>query len=110
MVNNAFEEKNVELGRQCLSLIRDIADRGASSWDPEIAAYLLQELRQVLLEHLGCEDSISPPVSAGLLAELTCLYNQLCLAHYLSEDISRPQGANDRSYIIWTDGREFNEE
>jgi hypothetical protein len=91
MLNSAFKQKNIELGRRCLALIRDIADRGASSWDPEMAGYLLQELRQVLLERLGCEDAKFPPVSAGLLTELACLYEQLLWAHDLSRDMSRPQ-------------------
>ena len=30
---------NLDLARKCLSLIRDIADRGATSWDPETVGY-----------------------------------------------------------------------
>jgi hypothetical protein len=37
----AFEQKNAELARRCLALIRDIAERGASSWDPEDVGYAL---------------------------------------------------------------------
>jgi len=43
---------NVETARQCLRLIRDIADRGAdrgaSSWDPAVVGDALPELRQVM--------------------------------------------------------------
>jgi hypothetical protein len=91
MLKRIFDQKNTELGRRCLALIRDIADRGASSWDPELPGYLLQELRQALLKRLGCEDTTFPPVSAGLLTDLACLYEQLLWAHDLSRDISRPQ-------------------
>jgi hypothetical protein len=91
MVNSAFKQKNIELGWRCLALIRDIADLGASSCDPEMAGHLLQELRQVLLERLGCEDTELPPVSAGLLTELACLYEQLLWVLDLSRGISRPQ-------------------
>src|ERR1019366_1618653 len=50
--------RNVEQAKQCLRLIRDIADRGASSWDPRNVGYTLQELSQVLLERTGNEDRV----------------------------------------------------
>jgi hypothetical protein len=91
MVNNAFEQKNTELGRRCLALIRDIADRGASSWDPEQVGYALQELSQVLFERLGCEDRMFPAVSAGQLTDLAHLYDELLWVDGFSRDMFRPQ-------------------
>jgi hypothetical protein len=61
---NSQEQKNTELARRCLALIRDIAERGVLSWDPEHVGYALQELSQVLLERLGIEDRIFEPVPA----------------------------------------------
>jgi len=57
-------QDQVELARKCLGLIRDIADRGASSWDPELVGYALEELSQALLERTGCEDRLFEPVHA----------------------------------------------
>jgi hypothetical protein len=56
--NPKHDGRNVKLARKCLGLIRDIADRGAMSWDPEIVGYALQELSQVLLERTRTEDRI----------------------------------------------------
>ena len=68
---------NVELARKCLCLIRDIADRGASSWDPEAVGYALQEISQVLLERIGTEDRMFEPVPAGEIRDLAALYVEL---------------------------------
>ena len=73
----AFEQTNIELGRRCLALIRDIAERGASSGDAEQVGYALQELSQVLLERLGGEDRVFEPVSAGQLTGLAPLQEEL---------------------------------
>ena len=62
-MTTAFEQKNTELARRCLALIRDIAERGASLWDPEDVGYALQELSQVLLERLGIQDRVFEPGS-----------------------------------------------
>ena len=59
---NSQEQKNTELARWCLALIRDIAERGALSWNPELVGYALQELSQVLLERLRIEDRLFEPV------------------------------------------------
>ena len=62
MANNERTESErlgqlqVEVARKCLGLIRDIAKRGAASWDPADVGYALQELSQVLLERTGIED------------------------------------------------------
>jgi hypothetical protein len=68
---------NLDLARKCLSLIRDIAERGAMSWDPEAVGYALQELSQVLLERTGTEDRIFEPVAAGEIPDLAALYVEL---------------------------------
>jgi hypothetical protein len=85
------EQKNTELGRRCLALIRDIAERGASSWDPEQVGYALQELSQVLLERLGGEDIMFEPVSAGQLTGLAHLHEELLWVDGFSRDMFRPQ-------------------
>ena len=69
--------RNVETARKCLGLIRDIADRGASSWDPNAVGYALQELSQVLLERTGTEDRLFEPVSADEIDNLAELYVEL---------------------------------
>ena len=68
---------NLDLARKCLSLIRDIAERGAMSWDPETVGYALQELSQVLLERTGTEDRIFEPIAAGEIPDLAALYAEL---------------------------------
>jgi hypothetical protein len=91
MINMAFEQKNIELGRRCLGLIRDIAERGATSWDAEQVGYALQELSQVLFERLGCEDRVFEPVSAGHLTELAHLHEELLWVDGFSRQMFRPQ-------------------
>ena len=66
-----------ETARRCLRLIRDIADRGAASWDPADVGYALQELRQVILESAGIEDRQFEPVPASEIADLGPLYREL---------------------------------
>ena len=68
---------NVETARKRLGLIRDIADRGASSWDANAVGYALQELSQVLLERTGTEDRIFEPIPADEIANLAELYVEL---------------------------------
>ena len=77
--------RTVEEAKQCLRLIRDIADRGASSWNPEHVGYALQELSQVLLERTGIQDRIFEPVPAGELDDLS---------HLLEELVFLPPGAD----------------
>jgi hypothetical protein len=78
---------NVELARKCLGLIRDIAERGAMSWDPEIVGYALQELSQVLLERTGTEDRVFEPVAAGEIPDLAALYLELEFVNVGSQDL-----------------------
>lgn len=56
-----MNEADLYLGRKCLALIRDIADRGASSPDPAQMIYSLQELSQVLYERTGDDDRVFEP-------------------------------------------------
>jgi hypothetical protein len=82
-------EPNLELARKCLGLIRDIADRGASSWDPEAVGYALQELSQVLLERTGLGDRIFEPVPAGEIGGLAALYEELEFVDRFSQELCR---------------------
>ena len=85
------EQMNTELARRCLALIRDIAERGVLSWDPEHVGDALQELSQVLLERLGIEDRIFEPVPAGQLTDLSHLYEELTWVDHFSGAMFRPQ-------------------
>ena len=79
--------KNVETARRCLSLIRDIAQRGAASWDPEDVGYALQELRQVLLELDGTQRRKFEPIPAYEIAGLDALYKELQWVEHLSQEM-----------------------
>jgi hypothetical protein len=79
---------NVELARKCLGLIRYIADRGASSWDPEAVGYALQELSQVLLERTGTGDRIFEPVLANEIGDLAALCVELQWVDASTQDFS----------------------
>jgi hypothetical protein len=85
---------NLDLARKCLGLIRDIADRGASSWDPEIVGYALQELSQVLLERTGTEDRIFEPVAAGEIPYLAALYVELEWVNGFSQEFCASHRCN----------------
>ena len=85
-------DKNVEMARKCLALIRDIADRGASSSDPDDVGYALQELSQVLLERTGVQDRIFEPVPAGELRGLSALYEELGFVDASSQDFDTMHG------------------
>ena len=80
---------NVEMARKCLERIRDIADRGASSGDPEAVGYALQELSQVLLERTGLQDRIFEPVPAGEIGGLAALYKELEFVDIGSQGLCR---------------------
>ena len=80
--------RRVEEAKHCLRLIRDIADRGASSWSPERVGYALQELTQVLVERTGTEDRVFEPVPAGELGDLSKLIEELEFVSSCSESMS----------------------
>ena len=82
--------RNTALARRCLELIRDIADRGASSWDAEQTGFALQEISQVLFERSGCEDRMFEPTAAGKLSDLGRLYEELDFVDGVSKEIQRP--------------------
>ncbi len=79
---------NVEKARQCLGKIRDIADLGASSWDPEMVGYALKELSQVLLERTGEDDRVFEPAPPDELGDLDALYVELALVDGFSQDMT----------------------
>jgi len=85
---------NVETARQCLRLIRDIADRGASSWDPADVGYALQELRQVMVESAGVEDRLFEPVPASEIVDLVPLLTELERVDGFSQDMCRGKLGN----------------
>jgi hypothetical protein len=85
---------NVETARKCLGLIRDIADRGASSWDANVVGYALQELSQVLLERTGTQDRIFEPVPAGEIENLAALYAELDFVDTGSQSLFASHGCH----------------
>jgi len=76
-----------ELARRCLSLISEIAGRGARSRDPEQIGYALQELTQVLLERTGQKDRVFEPVPPDQLRGLSKLYEELDFVNGCSHDL-----------------------
>jgi hypothetical protein len=87
MDSKQFESRNVQVARKCLGLIRDIAARGADSWDPADVGYALQELSQVLLESTGTEGREFEPVPASEILELETLWVELQWVDQLSRDM-----------------------
>jgi len=94
MPNLKGKGTNVEKARKCLGLIRDIAERGALSWDPDDVGYALQELSQVLLERTGTEDRSFEPVPAGEIEDLAALYVELQWVDRISQDMSVGHGCH----------------
>ena len=80
--------RNVEQTKQCLRLIRDIAERGEASWNPEHVGYALQELTQVLLERTGATERAFDPVPASELADLDALLEELDFVNSCSESMA----------------------
>jgi hypothetical protein len=68
---------NIEMARKCLGLIRDIAERGASSWDTNVVGYALQELSQVLLERTGEQERVFEVAPCEELGDMSALYTEL---------------------------------
>jgi hypothetical protein len=94
MPNLKGKGTNVEMARKCLGLIRDIADRGALSWDPDDVGYALQELSQVLLERTGTQDRIFEPVPAGEIEDLAALYVELDFVDTGSQSLFASHGCH----------------
>jgi hypothetical protein len=80
---------NVELARKCLTLISDIASRGACSDDPEQIGYALQELTQVLIERTGTEERLFEPIPAEQMRHLPKLYEELDFVDSCSQSMCR---------------------
>ena len=80
---------NMSMAKKCLELIRDIAERGARSNNPENVGYALQELTQVLFERTGSDDILFDPVSADKLSGLDKLYEELDYVDAGSQDFAR---------------------
>jgi hypothetical protein len=78
---------NNELARECLTLIGEIASRGARSCDPEQIGYALQELSQVLLERTGTEDTVFEPVPSDQIGGLSKLHEDLDFVNCGSQDL-----------------------
>jgi len=85
---------NVKTARKCLGLIRDIANRGASSWDANVVGYALQELSQVLLERTGEDERSFEPVPAHEISGLDELRVELEWVDGFSREMSVGQRCN----------------
>lgn len=68
---------NVETARHCLRLIRDIADRGVASSDPDNVGYALGELREVFLETASFENRLFEPAPANKIVDMESLLIEL---------------------------------
>ena len=79
----------LKLARQCLELIREIADRGANCSDSEAVGYAIQELTQVLFERTGIEDRWFEPISVEEMDDLPRLYSELDLLNGFMQDLAR---------------------
>jgi hypothetical protein len=88
--NGGMMERNLLLARKCLQLIRDIADRGASSGDDGQVVYALQELSQVLFERAGHDARVFEVESVADLGDLSHLYEDLLFVDGASHDMLRP--------------------
>jgi hypothetical protein len=84
----ASAESNMCQARRCLTLIRDIAARGAMSQDPEQVGYALQELSQVLLERTGTEEIHFEPIPATMIGGLEKLLEELDFVDGSSQDLA----------------------
>jgi hypothetical protein len=80
-------QDRVEMARQCLRLIRDVAERCASASDPANVGYGVQELSQVLFERTGSEDRVFEPVDANQIGDLPKLYSELQWIDGFSQDL-----------------------
>ena len=67
----------MELATRCLSIIRDIADRGANSCNPEHVGYALQELSQMLFCKTGAKFRAFEPAPADEIQGLEDLLSDL---------------------------------
>jgi hypothetical protein len=80
---------NVNLARECLRLISRIARRGASSTDPALIGYVLEELSQVLFERSGTEHRAFEPIPADQIGGLQKLREELEWVDRFGQDHAR---------------------
>ena len=76
-----------ELARRCLTLIGEIADRGANSADPTQIGYALQELTQVLFERTGKHDRVFEPIPPAQITNLEQLHEELDFINSCSQSM-----------------------
>jgi len=88
MKPGGLESINVQLARKCLMLISDIAQRGASSWNPECVGYALEELSQVMVERTGDLERWFEPIPAGEILDVNRLAANLDWVNTFSEDMT----------------------
>ena len=79
---------NIELAKKCLALIRDIADRGVCSQNPDDIGYALEELSQVLYERTGSDDRFFEPIPADQIRGLPWLHEELAFVDSCSESMA----------------------
>lgn len=84
---NRTSNVNIDLGQRCLALIRDIADRGASSSDPDFIGYSIQELRQVLSKTGNADEVRFLPVPPCEIHDLPHLIEELLFVDCSSRDM-----------------------
>jgi hypothetical protein len=85
--NPASPRENFELAQKCLIAIRNIADRGVRSLDPEQMGYALEELSQVLFERTGNDERVFEPIPADQIKNLAKLYAELDFVDGCSESL-----------------------
>jgi hypothetical protein len=78
----------IELAKKCLTLISNIAQRGASSEDPEQIGCALQELTQVLFERTGNHERLFEPIPANEIQDLDYLCSELDFVESCSTSIA----------------------
>jgi hypothetical protein len=79
---------NIELAKRCLTLISDIAGRGACSQSPEDIGYALQELTQVLVERTGTNNRLFDPIPADEIRDLRWLDEELAFVDSCSQSMA----------------------
>ncbi len=87
-MSRAHLQKNIDLARQCLAKIRDIAERGVFAEDPDQVGFALQELSQVLIERTGRVEREFEPIPADQIFGLEKLLEELEFVDSGSESMS----------------------
>jgi len=82
-------EGKTDIAKRCLSLIGEIARRGARSSNPEVIGYALQELTQVLFERSGSQERIFEPVAPDRISDLEELFVELASVNDAATSMAR---------------------